>query len=416
MFHPSFYTLSPVIGVSLIIWFSNKDEIITKILSTKLFVGMGLISYSLYLWHYPIFAFARVTEFFGNNLIKELSSGIVILVLSIFSYFFIEKPFRNYNFKFKKIIIILIFLITLLFSFGYYVITENGIKNRFNDIFLIQLKEENTNFHERENVQKIVLIGDSHSKALEHNLNEQIKINNLSFYKFDTIMYLDDFVHKDAKTQKNEREYTEKNAKISNFLKNNPNLIVILHYRWQIRLLETLYDNQEGYKEATNLEYQNYLEPINTKTKSLQQRQKLIKDALISQIKKITNQGHKLILVYPVPEMGFNVPSHLLNRFMKEKINDSNSIPILSGSYELYKKRNKIIFDILDNVEDPNVYRVYPHHYLCNTRLKGRCIANDEKNIFYYDDDHLSIQGSKMINNLIIKKIKKIVKNDLKNF
>ena len=68
------------------------------------------------------------------------------------------------------------------------------------------------------------------------------------------------------------------------------------------------------------------------------------------------------------------------------------------------------------NVEDPNVYRVYPHHYLCNTRLKGRCIANDEKNIFYYDDDHLSIQGSKMINNLIIKKIKKIVKNDLKNF
>ena len=48
MFHPSFYTLSPVIGVCLIIWFSQKDELFTKIFSTKLFVGIGLISYSLY--------------------------------------------------------------------------------------------------------------------------------------------------------------------------------------------------------------------------------------------------------------------------------------------------------------------------------------------------------------------------------
>ena len=54
MFHPSFFTLSPIIGVCLIIWFSDKDELITKILSSKIFVGVGLISYSLYLWHYPI--------------------------------------------------------------------------------------------------------------------------------------------------------------------------------------------------------------------------------------------------------------------------------------------------------------------------------------------------------------------------
>ena len=63
MLHPSFYTLSPIIGVCLVVWFSGKNEVVGKILSSKLFVGTGLISYSLYLWHYPIFAFYRIKNF-----------------------------------------------------------------------------------------------------------------------------------------------------------------------------------------------------------------------------------------------------------------------------------------------------------------------------------------------------------------
>ena len=59
--HPSIYTLPSIIGVCLIIWFSHEDEFVTKILSSKIFVGVGLISYSLYLLHYPVFAFARIT-------------------------------------------------------------------------------------------------------------------------------------------------------------------------------------------------------------------------------------------------------------------------------------------------------------------------------------------------------------------
>ena len=93
--HPSFFTLSPIIGVCLIIWFSNKDELITKVLSTKLFVGIGLISYSLYLWHYPIFAFSRIIGFAQESLFKQLLLGIIILILSIISYVLVERPARN---------------------------------------------------------------------------------------------------------------------------------------------------------------------------------------------------------------------------------------------------------------------------------------------------------------------------------
>ena len=92
MFHPSFYTISPIIGVCLIIWFASEKEIITKILSSKLFVGIGLISYSLYLWHYPIFAFERIINLFQPNFYIFLF--LIIIFISIFSYYFIEKPAR----------------------------------------------------------------------------------------------------------------------------------------------------------------------------------------------------------------------------------------------------------------------------------------------------------------------------------
>ena len=57
MRHPSLITLIPVLGTALIISFSKQNEIVNTLFSQKIFVQIGLISYSLYLWHYPVFAF-----------------------------------------------------------------------------------------------------------------------------------------------------------------------------------------------------------------------------------------------------------------------------------------------------------------------------------------------------------------------
>ena len=101
--------------------------------------------------------------------------------------------------------------------------------------------------------------------------------------------------------------------------------------------------------------------------------------------------------------MGFHVPKMTYRKYLIE-----GSIPVLFGSYKIFEKRNELIFEILDSIKSPNIYRVYPHKIFCNKQIKNSCIANDKNNFFYSDSDHLSLRGSKYMVNEIISEIKKI--------
>ncbi len=388
IFHPSFYTLVPVIGVCLIIRFSNENELITKILSSKLFVGIGLISYSLYLWHYPIFAFARITYFFEDNFFMELLSGPLIIMLSIASYYLIEKPFRNKKYKFKTILILVSLTIVLLTSFTSLIIIENGFKKRVPNMFRTTLEQKIENFYQNDKSQKIVLVGDSHADALSFSLNEKIKENNLSLFRFDTRMYIKNF------KQVNDRdnnEFLENNQNIDKFLKNNSNLIIIFHQRWTEQIGRMYFYNNNQIENPSNLKHSEY-----------------VRIGLKSQINEIIRLGHKLILVYPVPELSF-IPKRLLwRKYLFEGKFEYNSKPILSESYEKFKSRNELIFEIFDSIQSDNIYRVYTHKFFCNKQIENKCIANDENNIFYFDDDHLSIFGSEIVVDEIMEIIKTI--------
>ena len=126
----------PVIGVCLLIWFLRDNLIIFKLLSTKIFVGIGLISYSLYLWHYPIFAFARITGFVEGDLFKKIIIAVSVLLLSIFSYFLVEKPARNKNNSFKILCSILSIVFILNIFINLIVINNKGLPNRYGEMFI----------------------------------------------------------------------------------------------------------------------------------------------------------------------------------------------------------------------------------------------------------------------------------------
>ena len=128
-------------------------------------------------------------------------------------------------------------------------------------------------------------------------------------------------------------------------------------------------------------------------------------------LKEIIKNNHKLIIVYPVPEMGFDVPRLMNRKIISNKIFNQKNLPILTTDYNVFLDRNKLIYEILDSLENKNIYKVYPEKIFCNVKIKNKCIANDEENLFYYDDDHLSLYGSEMLAKEIMIKIEKIIKN-----
>lgn len=92
---PSLWALAPVGGAVLIVLFAGKGTWVAWLLSTKPFVGIGLISYSAYLWHQPLLAFARIRATEAPSLALMLSLAVLSLLLAAFSWKFVEQPFRD---------------------------------------------------------------------------------------------------------------------------------------------------------------------------------------------------------------------------------------------------------------------------------------------------------------------------------
>lgn len=190
---PGYYAMLPVFGSMLIIFSGSFDKqtFIKRVLSNKYIVFIGLISYSLYLWHWPVVVYLRMA--YSNLYLNEVIL-IISFLLSVISYFFIEQPFRNKGFiklslKVKSISIII--MAVLIFTISVSVIKTNGFPNRLSDsvkrasnpkTYLpenrhchrmtgIDIKNNNFCIFGYENtVPSFALIGDSHAEALKYGL------------------------------------------------------------------------------------------------------------------------------------------------------------------------------------------------------------------------------------------------------
>lgn len=100
--YPGLNALLPTLGAVVLIYTGKSDGIANKILSVPPLVFIGLISYSLYLWHWPIIAFIN---YFGVSLNFTVRVCIIVfsILLSFLTWKFVEQPFRQkIKFNFKK--------------------------------------------------------------------------------------------------------------------------------------------------------------------------------------------------------------------------------------------------------------------------------------------------------------------------
>lgn len=190
MRHPSFITLVPVLGTMLLIWFCHKGEHVSAILSSKPFVALGIISYSLYLWHFPLFALTRINNPAPSY--YEISADIVLTVLlSVITYFSIEKPARNKDLiNLKSFATGILGALTLLCLIHGYAYANNGLWFRYDQeqLQIIDVRAnvqpfkeyvksgfnalEGQTFDDTNVDDDILFIGDSHAQDFYNVLSE----------------------------------------------------------------------------------------------------------------------------------------------------------------------------------------------------------------------------------------------------
>lgn len=123
--------LLPVAGTAMVILFAQHGTLVQGLLSTRILVGVGLISYSAYLWHHPIFAFAKYRSV---DALSDATTAILFLMtwpLAYASWRYVERPMRNRRFLTRNTILTFSAVgVAALAALGFYGHVSGGMPSR----------------------------------------------------------------------------------------------------------------------------------------------------------------------------------------------------------------------------------------------------------------------------------------------
>ena len=374
---PNFLTLIPIIGTILIIVYYPEKNSYINFLTLKPFIFIGTISYSLYLWHQPLFAFYRIKF---NSEIPILAICIIIFISFIFSYLshkYVETKFRKSNFNSKKTIFIF-FISVLIFISILFFLKSNNFQEKFKLKFQNKIPLKNINLvidldknikrfrnisltmelqlSENLNKEKILILGDSMSTNWIGAINQNKDLFELD-YEFKNLI-LDENCFKFLKNT----TYLSKSC--AGYVENIQNELLLNQYDKVFVLLRW------SEKSKLTLQYLlDYLKNFDTKIY-------LIGNAKFNNFQKM---AYKIAL-----------NSTMNNQEMTKEFSKSKDKRNIFFNYEIKKLASKNKINYIDE------YDFYCEDNLCK-------LYDSELNPFLWDEDHLTEYGSKFLGTKLFK-------------
>lgn len=381
----------------------------TRLLSLPPLVGIGLVSYSAYLWHQPLLAFARIR--FGEAL---PTSGLVLLgaaaiLLAWPTWAFVERPFRRPGaVPSGRVLTVAGGVIAGLAALGTVGIATNGLEarkpaavrailatvtdtNPHRDTCKTGLTDPNP-VHPRPGClvdgtrPAVAFYGDSHADALQGAFWTAAEDAGFRFYSV-TRSACPPIPGLDRTGDAASPACDAWVRGVEDYVEANDFPVVVLAARWTAGAAPQGFDNGEGGAEGPPGDF---LTPLGQPVPA--DRQAAVIATYVRGIEALLSRGHRVVLVYPIPEAGWNVPEELARR------RERSPEPVtLTTDADAYARRQAAVLAAFDAIDSPNLFRVRPAAVLCDTEVPGRCLNSLGDRPLYFDDNHLNTFGAGLL-------------------
>lgn len=415
---PGVWALVPVAGAALIIAFTTPRTMVGRLLGSTPMVALGLLSYSAYLWHQPLFAFARIRLYDGVPPWLYAVLSLLTLVLAYLSWRFIERPFRSGRaFSRPQIFGVAAAGATAMLVAGIIGSAAAGLPQRMPAAVVSmaawagdedkparqcefdqhKLFGADKACHYGAFPKSVIIWGDSHARATSVGLRQSLNRNDIGLIQYTTtgcapvLGY--EWLHGNFNCLAQTR------AMFAAARASAEADVVVIVGRWSFFAEHIGFDNREGGREWDKFNY-----PVIEADPAAAADSPRYRDHLAAlfrgTVQGLLDAGKRVVLVYPIPEVGWHVPKHLAYA----RLYGSDGHEPLSTGYAVFKARAQRANQLLDTLPDhPQLLRVRPERIFCNSRIADRCIAEWNDIPLYFDDDHLNSVGSQLLSAEIIR-------------